>query len=267
MTDIREKPRQHPCGRCAFALVRLPIDVATTNVRRTQKWGRRTTTGGLQLGRPEGAYGFVAVSQGGRGYMGDDDSDDGATYVKYAAELIRFAAVLVGPSDAEDLFSTAAFTAERWPSIENRRAYLFRAVLHEASKHRRALNGDVGANRALHRWTVTTTADPYELGMQVTSAIGCGWFHQYFGALASQDTAARAAREALHSAHSWPILAEMASTGTWPRTLLDYADAIQDETATSPNSEQNLTEADQQCTQLRTRRISRWTMSATRPAR
>jgi len=56
-------------------------------------------------------------------------------YAKHADELLRFAATLVGPSDAEDLLSSAvlrAMSAASWASVKSPRAYLFRSVLNEA---------------------------------------------------------------------------------------------------------------------------------------
>jgi len=56
-------------------------------------------------------------------------------YAKHADELLRFAATLVGPSDAEDLLSSAvlrAMSAASWTSVKSPRAYLFRSVLNEA---------------------------------------------------------------------------------------------------------------------------------------
>jgi RNA polymerase sigma factor (sigma-70 family) len=47
----------------------------------------------------------------------------------------------VGPSDAEDVVSGAvisAMSSKGWPSVQNRRAYLYRAVLNEARQHWRA---------------------------------------------------------------------------------------------------------------------------------
>ncbi len=61
-------------------------------------------------------------------------------YRKYADELIRFAAALVGPSGAEDLFATSimkAFESPRWSTIENKRAYLYRVVWNAAHSQRR----------------------------------------------------------------------------------------------------------------------------------
>jgi RNA polymerase sigma factor (sigma-70 family) len=60
---------------------------------------------------------------------------DAEIYAKHADELVRFATVLVGPSAAEDVVAdavTRAFRSPGWPSVENRRAYLFRATLNAA---------------------------------------------------------------------------------------------------------------------------------------
>jgi RNA polymerase sigma-70 factor (ECF subfamily) len=65
---------------------------------------------------------------------------DAETYEKHAEELLRFATVLVGPDSAPDVLSAAvlrAIAARTWPTVENRRAYLFRCVLNEArTSHR-----------------------------------------------------------------------------------------------------------------------------------
>jgi RNA polymerase sigma factor (sigma-70 family) len=66
---------------------------------------------------------------------------DAEVYDKYAGELIRFAAAVAGPSSAEDVLASAvlnAISSPRWPTIENRRAYLYRSVFNEAAKVRRS---------------------------------------------------------------------------------------------------------------------------------
>lgn len=69
-----------------------------------------------------------------------DDSEAGL-FAAHAAELTRFATGLVGPDDAEDVVTGAflrCWTSSRWAGVENRRAYLYRAVLNEArALHRR----------------------------------------------------------------------------------------------------------------------------------
>ncbi len=72
----------------------------------------------------------------------DGDLSDGELYALHAAELVRFATVLVGPSAADDVVAeTVARVFERrdWPAVRERRAYLFRAVLNEARQQGRAL--------------------------------------------------------------------------------------------------------------------------------
>lgn len=70
------------------------------------------------------------------------DDCDGVIYEKYADELIRFATALAGPSNARDILADAVlrvFTTPTWRTVDNRRAYLYRAVLNEALQQRRAL--------------------------------------------------------------------------------------------------------------------------------
>jgi DNA-directed RNA polymerase specialized sigma24 family protein len=66
--------------------------------------------------------------------------DDAALYAALAAELVGFAAGLVGRDDAPDVLATAmanALASRTWPNVENRRAYLYRSVLNEAKAARR----------------------------------------------------------------------------------------------------------------------------------
>jgi RNA polymerase sigma factor (sigma-70 family) len=60
---------------------------------------------------------------------------DAALYASVSGELVAFATGLVGRSDAEDVVSAAVvnvFRSRSWPRVENRRAYLYRAVVNEA---------------------------------------------------------------------------------------------------------------------------------------
>jgi RNA polymerase sigma factor (sigma-70 family) len=66
---------------------------------------------------------------------------DGEVYAKYAHELIRFSTALAGPSDAADVLATAmvsAMSSARWAEIDNKRAYLYRAVVNAAHDRRRS---------------------------------------------------------------------------------------------------------------------------------
>ena len=69
--------------------------------------------------------------------MSDSDNE---IYRKHADDLNRFAAGLVGPSQAADVVSEAVLKClhfRRWPQVDDKRAYLYRSVLNEAnSLHR-----------------------------------------------------------------------------------------------------------------------------------
>lgn len=68
--------------------------------------------------------------------------DDVETYRRHAGELIRYATALVGPDDAPDVVTDAvlaAFATKGWRDVTNRRAYLYRAVLHRSASHYRSL--------------------------------------------------------------------------------------------------------------------------------
>jgi len=61
-------------------------------------------------------------------------------YEKYAEDLVRFATGLVGPTDSQDVVSTAvmgAMWSTQWSSVRNQRSYLFKAVLNQARMHYR----------------------------------------------------------------------------------------------------------------------------------
>ena len=69
------------------------------------------------------------------------DRADVELYEKHSDELIRFAAVLVGPAAAEDVLAEAVLRAcasPGWPEVADRRAYLFRSVLNQARQQRRS---------------------------------------------------------------------------------------------------------------------------------
>jgi RNA polymerase sigma-70 factor (ECF subfamily) len=66
--------------------------------------------------------------------------DDAGLYAALAPELIAFAGGLVGRDDAPDVLASAvanALGSRTWSTVENRRAYLYRAVLNEAKAVRR----------------------------------------------------------------------------------------------------------------------------------
>jgi RNA polymerase sigma factor (sigma-70 family) len=70
------------------------------------------------------------------------DEPNAEFWEKHADELTRFATGIVGPSDAPDVVSGAllhCMVSRRWPTVSDRRAYLYRAVLNEALASRRSL--------------------------------------------------------------------------------------------------------------------------------
>ena len=65
----------------------------------------------------------------------DTDMDDEAIWNKHRDELVRYASVLVGPDDAEDLLSTVVLRVlqkQKLSDLDDARPYLFRGVLNEA---------------------------------------------------------------------------------------------------------------------------------------
>ncbi|MDQ3178026.1 MAG: RNA polymerase sigma factor [Actinomycetota bacterium] len=115
----------------------------------------------------------------------DPAPDDDAVYRAHSSELIAYAAVLVGRDDARDVVTDAvlsAFASREWPSVRNRRAYLYRAVLNRATSHHRSvarrqrrerraamrvvrsddqLTGSIDAERALTRLSAQQRAVVY----------------------------------------------------------------------------------------------------------
>ena len=91
-------------------------------------------------------------------------TDDEATFRDYAAELTRYAAAIAGPTDADDVVADAfasAFASSRWPSIEDRRAYLYQAVLNQVRDRHRS-NG----RRRRREVASGETADTTDVGIR-----------------------------------------------------------------------------------------------------
>lgn len=97
--------------------------------------------------------------------------DDAELYRKYADELMRYASALAGPGGAEDLFASAflaAIASPGWKGVDNKRAYLYRVVLHEAIRFRRS------TDRRLRREQHVATSDrhdPSSSDIDVVSAL------------------------------------------------------------------------------------------------
>ncbi|MGC2240541.1 MAG: sigma factor, partial [Acidimicrobiia bacterium] len=61
--------------------------------------------------------------------------DDEAVWNKYREELIRYASMLVGPADAEDLLSSVVLrvlSRRRLSDLDDPRSYLYKSVTNEA---------------------------------------------------------------------------------------------------------------------------------------
>jgi DNA-directed RNA polymerase specialized sigma24 family protein len=75
----------------------------------------------------------------------DTGVSDAAVWRKHSAELVRYATVLVGPSEAEGVLSAVVVRGLRakgsLDALDDPRPYLFRAVLNEAR------NVQTGAHR------------------------------------------------------------------------------------------------------------------------
>lgn len=72
----------------------------------------------------------------------DTGVSDEQVWRKHRDELVRYATVLVGPADAEDLLSAVVVRTLSWKgslsALDDPRPYLFRGLLNEAKNHSRA---------------------------------------------------------------------------------------------------------------------------------
>lgn len=68
--------------------------------------------------------------------------------------------------------------------------------------------------------------DRYQLGAQITGAVGCAWLDRWIIARRAGDThGLRQAVGALRTSHQWRVLQEMQAAGDYPRVFWQYADA------------------------------------------
>lgn len=141
-----------------------------------------------------------------------DDSDE-ELYRKYSSELLRFAAVLIGPGDADDIVSAAflrAFSSPRWSAVEDHRPYLYRAVLNESRQTGRSSRRRLARELSVAR---SDQVEPDDLRLEVAGAVASLSMQQravvyltyWFGMTASETATAlglsqRATERHLHSA-------------------------------------------------------------------
>lgn len=89
------------------------------------------------------------------------DDEVAECYGAHADELVRFAATLVGSSDADDVVSAAVLGVlrARTDQVDDLRAYLYRSVLNAARKHWRTLDRRA-RGEAIRYDEAVETADP-----------------------------------------------------------------------------------------------------------
>ena len=103
--------------------------------------------------------------------MGVMDDATEEMYVKYSPELLRFAAALVGPANAEDVVSSAfvrTLSSPRWSEVAEHRAYLYRAVLNEARQGARSTRRRLARELAVAR---PDSTEPDALRVDVANAV------------------------------------------------------------------------------------------------
>ena len=120
---------------------------------------------GTAAGTPESGWVTRKLLSSVLWMMMSEIADDAELYGRVAPELIRFATALVGRVDAPDVLSGAvvkALATPGWPTVVNRRAYLYRAVFNEAQTWlRRAGQRSILEARAVRaagvdRWELPT---------------------------------------------------------------------------------------------------------------
>lgn len=104
------------------------------------------------------------------------ESSDREIYEKHAADLIRYATVLVGPDEAPDVVSTVVLRVLKRRSLgdlDDPRAYLFRSVMNECRTwRRRRLSRGVALSRFFER----DVSEPLDTTVAVrVSAVEAVW--------------------------------------------------------------------------------------------
>lgn len=98
-------------------------------------------------------------------------SENEELYRREVPGLMRMAGSMVGAHDAQDVVSDAVvrvMTSDGWPRVDNKRAYLYRAVVNEAKmlmrsrRRRRARELLVAARSSGPRWTALPRPDVHE---------------------------------------------------------------------------------------------------------
>ena len=107
---------------------------------------------------------------------GVDETDLAKCYETNADALLRFAASQVGPTEAEDVLSTAVLDVLRYnrqptTEIEHAKAYLYQAVANASAKHWRTVDRRGKRNTAFHLDLETNTTNPAEPSEEIATMI------------------------------------------------------------------------------------------------
>lgn len=97
-----------------------------------------------------------------------------AVYEAHAAELVRFATLLVGRDDAPDVVSSMfsrTISASGWDRVTNQRAYLFRAVANEALNLSRGRTRRERREARVHRMRDFTSLPASDTPLEVRRAV------------------------------------------------------------------------------------------------
>jgi len=106
---------------------------------------------------------FVQPNGDSRRVMGVDDA---AIFSKYQQELVRFATVMVGPDEAEDVVSTVVVRVLRrraLTDLDDPRSYLFQAVVNESKS--------VWRRRKRVEWLPEGSVIPVDVYPEVVDAV------------------------------------------------------------------------------------------------
>ncbi len=105
--------------------------------------------------------------------MGVEKLSRAEVFARYGVELTRFAASLVGPSDAQDVVSDAlvrSMWSDRWGGVANQRAYLYRSVVSQARMNHRSESRR--RDREMRAAPVLDEVGPPDAEVDVWAALG-----------------------------------------------------------------------------------------------
>lgn len=105
----------------------------------------------------------MSPADGGRGIVEVvRELDVAECYEKHSDALVRYAATLVGPADADDVVAAAVLGVLRssTESVDDLRGYLYRAVTNAGRRHWRSLDRRARRERLVAGSSVVTASEP-----------------------------------------------------------------------------------------------------------